>query len=156
MPENLTRCLILACGNTLRGDDGVGLWLANWSDKQFRADSSVRTISRQQWAPELAEDIARSHSVLFVDCSMTAPPGSIQLVPVAPAAGGSALATHHLGAPQLLALANELYGSLPSAAFLLVIGSGATGLGEEFSDPVMAALPEACKVIEDVVQQAIL
>jgi hydrogenase maturation protease len=150
------RCLILSCGNSLRGDDGLGLWLANWSENRFRADSAVRVISRQQWTPELAEDIARAPSVLFVDCSVAAPPGSIQLVPVAPGADDSALATHHLGAPQLLALAIELYGALPRAAFLLTIGAGATTLGEEFSEPVRAALPEACKLIEDVVQKAIL
>jgi hydrogenase maturation protease len=151
-----TRCLILACGNTLRGDDGVGLWLANWSQNRFCADPAVRTVSRQQWAPELAEDIARSSSVLFIDCSITAPPGAIQLVPVAPAASCPSPTTHHLGAPQLLAIAHELYGQLPHAAFLLTIGAGATALGEEFSEPVKAAFPQACKLIEDVVQQVIL
>jgi hydrogenase maturation protease len=155
MIDDSTRCLILACGNSLRGDDGVGLWLANWSENRFRADPAVRIVSRQQWTPELAEDIARSQSVLFVDCSVTAPPGTIQLVPIAPAAGCPTITTHHLGAPQLLALAHELYASLPRAAFLLTIGAGATTLGEEFSEPVKAALPPTCKLIEDVALKVI-
>ena len=54
------------------------------------------------------------------------------------------LATHHLDAPELLALGQELYGSLPLAAMLLTVGAGSTELGEEFSDPVEAALPRAC------------
>jgi Ni,Fe-hydrogenase maturation factor len=29
------RVLILACGNTLRSDDGVGPWLAEWAEQHF-------------------------------------------------------------------------------------------------------------------------
>ena len=54
-----TRCLILACGNTLRSDDGIGPWLPDWAEKQFESDPRVRVISRQQWTPDLAADIAR-------------------------------------------------------------------------------------------------
>jgi hypothetical protein len=34
-------------------------------------------------------------------------------------------------------------------ARLLIIGAGSTALGEVFSDVVTAALPEACKMIEE-------
>jgi hydrogenase maturation protease len=59
------RCLVLACGNTLRGDDGIGPWLADWARHRFSDQAGFRAISRQQWTPELAEDIARAESVLF-------------------------------------------------------------------------------------------
>ncbi len=151
MPENPIRCLILACGNTLRGDDCIGPWLAHWAEKRFSADPAVNIVSRQQWTPELAEDIARAESVLFVDSSAASEPGEVKLVPAAPAAGHPALATHHANAPQLLALANELYGLQPRLAFLLTIGAGATNLGEEFSEPVKRALPAACALLETTV-----
>jgi len=145
------RCLILACGNTLRGDDGVGMWLADWAEQRFRTESRVRVLARQQWTPELAGDIAPAESVLFIDCSIASPPGSLNLTPVAPAAGQQELATHHQGAAELLALARELYNSLPRQALLLTIGAGATELGEVFSSAVTAALPGACRLIEETV-----
>jgi hydrogenase maturation protease len=152
MPQlNPIRCLILACGNTLRGDDGVGPWLAEWAEDRFCSDPSVRVLSRQQWTPELAEDIARAQSVLFIDCSVDRAPGSVNLTPVEPAVSTQGLATHHQGAPQLLALALELYGSAPVNAQLLTIGAGSIELGEEFSDAVLDALPEACRLIEDAI-----
>jgi Ni,Fe-hydrogenase maturation factor len=61
------------------------------------------------------------------------------------------MAAHHLGAPELLALGRELYHSLPQNALLLTIGAGSTELGEVFSDPVSAALPGACTLIEETV-----
>ena len=70
------RCLVLACGNTLRSDDGVGPKLAAWAEERFRENPEVRVISRQQWTPDLAEDIAGADSVLFVDASVKPPAGA--------------------------------------------------------------------------------
>lgn len=141
------RCLILACGNTLRGDDGVGLWLAAWAERRFAGQDAVRVIARQQWTPELAEDVAAAESVLFIDCAVDAPPGSVRLTLVEPA-GTDGAATHHQDAAELLALGRELYDRVPRSARLLTIGAGSTDLGETFSGPVLDALPEACQWIE--------
>jgi hydrogenase maturation protease len=149
MSSTQARCLILACGNTLRGDDGVGLWLAEWAERRFAGNADVRVIARQQWTPELAEDIARAESVLFIDCSVDSAPGSIQLTLVEPAAAGQGIATHHSGAAELLALARDYYSHQPKNAQLLTIGAGSTELGEVFSDAVTAALPRACRLIEN-------
>ncbi|HEV2136169.1 MAG TPA: hydrogenase maturation protease [Terracidiphilus sp.] len=146
-----SRCLILACGNTLRGDDGAGPWLADWARRRFSDLSGFRVISRPQWTPELAEDIAGADAVLFVDCSLEARPGSISLSPVEPISQSSGLATHHLSAPELLALARDLYSALPRESLLLTIGAGSVALGEHFSDAVKAALPKACSRIEETV-----
>lgn len=145
------RCLILACGNTLRGDDGIGPFLAQSAQERFQAEPGVSVVIRQQWTPELAEEIARAQSVLFIDCSIESAPGSVRLTPVQPAAAMDSLATHHLGAAELLALARDLYDSLPRSALLLTIGAGSTELGELFSEQVTAAIPSARRLIEETV-----
>jgi hydrogenase maturation protease len=151
MSQTPARCLILACGNTLRGDDGVGLWLAEWAEQRFSTQAGVRVIADHQWTPELAEDVARAKSVLFIDCSVSSLPGSVTLAPVCPVPGGPEHNTHHLGAAELLALARELYHSLPRNALSLTIGAGSIELGEAFSDAVTAALPHARSLIEKTV-----
>jgi hydrogenase maturation protease len=147
------RCLILACGNTLRSDDGVGLWLAEWAIKRFAENAEVRVIARHQWTLELAEDVARAESVLFIDCSVDSPAGSVLLSPVEAAELERGMSTHHSGAAELLALARDYYNSLPRHARQLTIGAGSTELGEVFSEAVTAALPEACRRIEEMVLQ---
>jgi hydrogenase maturation protease len=148
MTQPKARCLILACGNTLRSDDGVGPWLADWVEKRFSSQPEIRVIARQQWTPDLAEDIAHADSVLFIDCSIESAPGAVRIVEVHPAAATQGLATHHLAAPELLALSRELYDSLPRNAQLLTIGAASTELGETFSPAVTAALPRACALLE--------
>src|ERR1035437_2607468 len=151
MTQPSPRCLILACGNTLRTDDGVGLWLAEWAEQRFSGQPGVRVIADHQWTPELAEDVARAHSVLFIDCSIDSEPGSLNLTPVEPASSDPEHNTHHLGAAELLALGRELYNSLPREALQLTIGAGSIEFGEAFSPAVTAALPAACKLIEETV-----
>lgn len=153
MSSVTARCLILACGNTLRRDDGIGPWLCAWAEQRFSEEPLVETIARQQWTPDLAEEIARASHVLFVDCSLESEPGEIKLQLVEAATPRPGIATHHVGASELLQLAGELFGSLPRCARLLTIGAGALELGEEFSGPVQDALPHACCLLEQTVRE---
>jgi hydrogenase maturation protease len=149
MNSTKTRCLLLACGNTLRGDDGIGPWLADWAQQRFADDPRLQVISRQQWTPELAADLAEVSAVLFVDCSTVSPPGSIQLADVHAAARSQGVGTHHVGAAELLGMAQELYGSLPRYAQLLTVGAGSTELSETFSQPILDVIPQVCSRLED-------
>lgn len=154
--QSPTRCLILACGNTLREDDGVGPWLAAWAEDRFDRDPGVRVLARQQWTPELAQDVAEAAAVVFVDCAANLRAGEVKLSSVETGPnGGSALATHDMGAGELLALSEELYGVQPGTSRLLTVGAGSLELREGFSEAVQAALPEACAVLEKTVRQLI-
>jgi hydrogenase maturation protease len=151
MNRNRLRCLVLACGNTLRSDDGAGPWLARRAEEKFRSETGLRVIVSLQWTPELAEEIAQAESVLFIDCSLASQPGAVMLFPVDAAPGSQGLNTHRLSAPELLALGRDLYGVIPQNALLLTIGAGSIELGEKFSDEVKAALPAACELIEKTI-----
>ena len=132
----------------LRGDDGVGPWMAAWAQERFAEEPAVRIVSRQQWTPDLAADIAQSESVVFVDCAVDGVSGAVRVARVQPARPEGGLATHHTEAAELLSQSEELYASLPRDALLLTIGAGSTELGETFSQSVQDALPEACHVLE--------
>ena len=155
MTPSPVRCLILACGNTLREDDGVGPWIGAWAEARFRNDDRVRAISRHQWTPELAFDISEAGSVLFIDCAADSTPGLVRIVPVSLGRETSGLDTHHVGAATLLSLSNELYGSLPRSALQLTIGAGSLELRDGFSEAVISALSEACRMLEETVLQLI-
>lgn len=147
----LSQCLILACGNTLRGDDGVGPWLAEWARERFSKIPGVHSVARQQWTPDLAEEIAHAATVIFVDSAANSAPGQIQLEPVKPSADLPRLLTHQLSASDLMRLCRSYYDSLPQSALLLTVSGGAFELHEGFSDLVQAALPDAKGVLEGTI-----
>jgi hydrogenase maturation protease len=147
------RCLVLACGNTLREDDGVGPLLASWAEVQWRDDPRVRVICDHQWTPDMAEEVAAAEAVIFVDCSLDQAPGEMMLRELSSAPLKPGLVTHHLGAAELLRVAEDLYGSQPRRACLLTIGAGTIELGEGLSEALRDALPDAKSLLDQTVRQ---
>lgn len=146
------RCLILACGNTLREDDGIGPWLAEWAEERWRNDARVRVLCDHQWTPEMVEEVAAAESVIFIDCATDCAAGVVRARPIEPTENMSKMGTHHLDAGQLLALSKQLYGAMPRSSLLLTVGAGSLELREGFSEAVSAALPEARRTLEDSLQ----
>ena len=146
-------CLILACGNTLREDDGVGPFLAQWAEERWRGDDRVRVLCDHQWTPEMVEEVAQAESVVFVDCATNCEAGLVRTMAVEPVGADSKMGTHHLDAGQLLALSSQFYGVMPRSSLLLTVGAGSLELREGFSDAVREALPEASRILEESVQR---
>lgn len=153
MKQKTIQCLVLACGNTLREDDGIGPFLASWAEERFANVPGVHVLASHQWTPELSAEIAAAQAVLFVDCSMNHSAGSVTAAPVKAAAEIPRLLTHHLDATGLLALAREYYGTQPRADELLTIGAGSLELREGFSPAVEAAIPTAQRTLDETVRR---
>lgn len=129
--------LVLACGNPLREDDGVGWRLADAVDSP---PIDVRRVP--QLDPELAEDVCAADAVLFLDSRTGGEPGRVILGPVAPAPVGPF--THAFSPEALLFCAERLYGRAPRALRLTVAGER-FGHGEGLSEKVERALPDAVR-----------
>jgi hydrogenase maturation protease len=145
----MSRALVLACGNSLRGDDGVGAQIAQVL-RMGLYDADLEVHSQLQWTPELAEPISRAELVIFVDASASVAPGELRTEPIAPqeelARTGSM--THHCDPSGLLALAQLLYGETPQRSFLVTIGGASFEYSSELSEPVRRAIPHAVNRIK--------
>jgi hydrogenase maturation protease len=143
----MNHALVLACGNPLGGDDGIAVVLARYFRAEFcEPETDIR--SSQQWTPELAEPISQSDIVLFVDASVTLPPGKIQFKIVEPAQEFSSSMTHTISAEALLALSVQLYSRTPECAYLLTIGGESFDHPDHLSEPVRSAIPVALDLIK--------
>lgn len=138
--------LVLACGNTLRGDDGVGWWIAGRVEQYFSA-TGIEVEFVRQFTPEFAEPVSAAALVVFVDCSMIAAPGAVSVLPVYPAENLPRVLTHHLDPSAVLKLARDLYGAIPERCYAVTVGGKSFELSEELSDPVAAAIPTAVELI---------
>lgn len=142
-----TPLLILAYGNPLRGDDGVG-WAVGGKLAAILPEEAAEVIVQHQLTPELAEPISRAAQVIFVDAAEGDEPGAIGWAEVQPGASSHAF-THQVEPASLLAAAQELYGRAPVAAHLLTITGGDFGYSEGLSPAVERAVEEAVtKIIQ--------
>lgn len=143
-----SKFLVIGYGNPLRGDDGVGWHIADRLAYLLPA-AQAESIACQQLTPELAAPISQASTVLFIDASVSEPPGTFRLQPVLPARLAPTTFSHHLTPPLLLALAQQLYGVAPSAQ-LLSIGGLEFDAQEHFSATIAALMPHLLNVSQQL------
>jgi hydrogenase maturation protease len=130
----------------MRGDDGVGWWIAGRVE-QYYASPSVEVEFVRQFTPELAEPVSQADLVIFVDCSAIAAPGDVSVLRVEPAASLPRVLTHHMEPASVLGMAMQLYGKVPDFAYVLTVGGKSFELAEELTEPVLAAVPTAVELV---------
>jgi hydrogenase maturation protease len=134
----MSRPLLIAVGNPLRGDDGIGPRIAECVRTQA---ADVDIVVTQQLLPELCEAMARAERVVIVDASGADPPGGIRVCRLTGPPAAVAPALSHQASPLLLLeMAGRLYGRRPPAV-LVAVGASRFGLGEDLSAEVAAAVP---------------
>jgi len=136
--------LVIGYGSDLRGDDAVGRRAAE--AVAGRGLPGVRVLSLPQLAPEIAADLTRCRSVIFVDAS--AVDAAVEVHRLEPASPDLRL-THHITPPSLLALAAALE-SAPADAVVVTIPASDFRLGTTLSATATAALSEAVERIVDL------
>jgi len=143
------RTLLFACGNTFRGDDGVGWRIGRAVEQQFEQDG-LTVLWTRQLLPEHAGAISAADVVVFVDCSTVAAAGTVSSIPLEPAETLPRSLNHPLDPASLLKLSLELYARLPIRAVEVTIGGESFELTDQLSRPVKAAVPKAMEAIRSV------
>ena len=138
--------LLLACGNTLRGDDGVG-WRIGCAVGQRPPCDGLTVVLTQQLLPEHAEAISTADIVVFVDCSAVTAAGSVSTIAIRPAVSLPRILTHHLDPAALLRMALDLYSRTPTRAVAVTVGGESFGLTDQLSKAVRSAVPKALEAV---------
>ncbi len=134
--------LVIGYGNCLRGDDGVGVVVAQqWSE------TGCDAIACHQLTLELAEPISRADFVAFVDACVDVPLGMVRTEIIEPPEVPANLWTHQVDPALLLALARSWYGHAPPAV-LVGVGGRAFDLCESLSVDIQTALPTIFKILQ--------
>ena|SRR5208337_1991714 len=148
----MPKVLIVAYGNPLRSDDGVG-WIVADELHRTLASPEVEVVRLQQLLPEVAESVSRAETVIFVDASRDGEPGEICCQPVA-APSTKVQFSHQLSPAEVLGLACQLYGTTPQS-FCVTLAGESFEHGEGLSQRVAARLPLLAAEVEQLTKQII-
>jgi hydrogenase maturation protease len=141
--------LVLALGNPIRGDDGVGLALARGLAEALPG-FVLQVIESQEVRSEHADAVARAEGVLFLDAAVLGAPGEVRAAPLVPRPAREAI-LHALTPEEVLGLSRAVHGRVPPAALVTVAGRE-FGFVERLSPEVEAALPAARTEARGVVE----
>jgi hydrogenase maturation protease len=147
MPQEVKSAVVLACGNPLRGDDGIAWAIGSEIERSIVEQSlpyvEVEVILTQQLLPEHCVNLSRTDLAIFIDCSIVVGPGNVSAVPIRPGERLPHIFTHHLDPPSLLGLTQHLYGRIPLRAVAITVGGQSFELSESLSKPAADAIPLA-------------
>ena len=141
--------LVVGYGNSLRGDDGAGTYVANLLLRH--GWPNIHVLSTTQLTPELAEDIALARGVIFVDAFKATEGSAVRIQEITPEQ--SSQCDSHMVSPKgLLQLARDYFGNVPRA-WLVMVG----GYHFHLSDTLSAAAEEnaraSARVVIELAQQ---
>jgi hydrogenase maturation protease len=138
----IMKTLILGYGNTLRKDDGLGVYAA-LALAALTLPADVEICTYQQLSPELSPILARMDHAIFIDAAVTSgneKSGVIKTRALRPRTSQPGSINHHFDPETLLAMAETLYGHSPQA-ILFSVTAASFDLEEGLSPEVNAALP---------------
>ncbi len=138
--------LVLAVGNVLLRDDGVGLELLEGVRAEFESNPRVELMDGGTQGLALLPRLAGRRAMLVLDAiALGAEPGSIHMILDARAQRpGRSTTAHESNASQLIATA-QLIGECPDLITVVGIEPAEVRTGVGLSEVVRGAVPEACK-----------
>lgn len=109
------RTAVVGLGNPLRGDDGVGVTVAQWVFRILRRELSVDLLEWPVLDARLAERLIGYGRAVIVDALIDAKakPGTVRRVEIAGCSGNPALSLHTTGFRHILALAKMVGMTVP-------------------------------------------
>lgn len=145
------RVLVIGYGSTLRGDDGVGRYVADMIGRQCRPQ--VEVVSVTQLLPEFAGPVANSQAVIFVDacCDEGLEAPQVRELAVEPATAGQ---THFAGPADILRLSQTCYGRVPRA-WLVSVPAKRFDVSGELSIAVRRHAEAAVTIVGKLIDEAV-
>lgn len=147
--------LILAVGNLLMGDEGVGVHLLRALELEPLVPGA-RLLDGGVAGVNLLEDIQRARAVIMIDATRDGrPAGTVQLLrPKTVGAIPQGLSAHDFGLKDLFAAA-ALLGSMPDVHLFTISVETVNPMCLELSPPVAAAIPEVLQSVRKLAAQLI-
>lgn len=153
------RTIVLALGNPLRGDDGIGIAVINALEANPRLPQGVDLIDGGTPGVDTSLLLQGYHRAIIVDAAeMDLPPGAwAQFVLnnnafLKPNAVDQLISAHSAGLAEALELGYTL-GILPNDITICGIQPSTIGWSSGLSNPVQEAIPAVCSVILEIINR---
>jgi len=151
------KCLVIGCGNTLRGDDGLGPYIAEGLRDVVGSDGvDVRIMALPQLDVILACDMCEADIVIFVDARADDTEALVKIERIEPVAGPVTPqhTSHTISMPVLLRIALDWYGAAPLCYAVMPKGYDFS-VGETVCDKARIAAAHARNKIIEILGQHI-
>lgn len=155
--HNLPRTLILGIGNTLLTDEGIGIHVLNELRAQGRLEDNVDYLDGGTLSFTLATPIESADQFIVIDASeLKQPAGSVALYEDEAMdtfiTSGNKKSVHEVGLADVMSIA-MLNGNLPAKRALIGIQPDTIDWGDQPTESVRKAIPQACQQVKELLRR---
>lgn len=149
--------LVLGLGNTLLSDEGVGVHVVRSLQEDASAESGVTYMDGGTLSFTLAESIESTDNLIVVDATeLNSTPGTVQVYENEAMddfiGSNRKRSVHEVSLLDLMAIA-RLTDSLPARRALVGIQPEHVDWGDNPTEAVLAAVPQACQTVRSLIQR---
>ena len=144
----MRRVLVIGYGNTLRGDDAAGIHAA---EKIAIKLPNIECVLVHQLMPELAEKIAESNLVFFLDAEVDIQ--KIKVRTIIPAEEASRPHSHNISPETLLTISRQLYGQVPQKVVVVGIPAFHFDFSEQLSEATQKFVEESVSIVVSMIEE---
>ena len=144
----MTNVLVIGYGNTLRGDDAVGIHAAELLATRY---PEIECVCVHQLVPELAEQIATRDLVFFIDAQPECSRPEARLV--MPGTETEQPRTHFISPESLLVLSQQLYQRTPTKTYVVGIPAVKFEFSEELSAPAKKGVDDCLELVNSILSE---
>ncbi|HSW64535.1 MAG TPA: hydrogenase maturation protease [Dissulfurispiraceae bacterium] len=144
------KILIIGYGNTLRGDDGFGVYVAARLLQEKLGDH-VTVLERHQLGPEMAEELSETDFVIFLDIHLSENVGEQICKRIEYENKAPVTFSHHMTPGTLLACTHAIYGKLPHGV-IISVGSNLFDHGSHLSPLVTTLVDPAADLTRKLIR----
>ncbi len=148
--------LVLGVGNSLRSDDGVGIYVINALSSRSRHRSDVQFLDGGTMGLWLLPEIEQARALIVVDAAeIGAPPGEVRRFEGGELdlqLAGTKRTAHEVAVADLIGAA-RLTGRSPDRCALVAVQPASTDWGLSPTEAVKVAIPRACDAVLSLIEQ---
>ncbi len=149
--------LVLGLGNILLTDEGVGVYIVNRLAREQQGEPDIEFMDGGTLSFMLANAIVATDALIVVDtAALKAPPGTIRVFEGDAMdrfiSTGEKSSVHEVSLSDLLAVA-ALEGLLPARRALVGIQPQNFDWGEQPTEAVAKAIPQACETVMEIARR---
>ncbi|MEN3046865.1 MAG: hydrogenase maturation protease [Candidatus Hydrothermales bacterium] len=152
--SNQRKNVILGLGNTIRGDDGIGIYIAGFLTRKYK--DLVDVVSTEEMGLSLLDFLSPYEKAIIIDSIYTGKQdvGNLYIFNGKDIQSNGIKSNHYVGIPELIQIAKKL--KLPFPREILIIGVSVENpftIRLSLSESLKNKIPEILDKIEKIIKE---
>lgn len=154
--KNKKDVIVLGIGNTIRGDDGIGIYILNYLEPKFKEKADF--LSTEEMGLSLIDFLSGYKKAIIIDSMLTGKneAGTVEIFKLSDFNSSNSKSAHYVGLPDLKLFAQRIGIDFPEEIYIIGIEvEDPYVISPEPSDRIRRKMPNILREVEKHIKNLI-